>query len=456
MSYYYDKIIDRLKYNNVIYIKAGCGVGKSTFYREIFQKEERVMIVSHLKSIRDGVYNNNNFADKSKSNDDMLFDFTNVETINYIFDYSKIKKIIKEHGALPGKLIINWDTYQLIKENKGIKFLNQYVKCFDESHNIVTAANYRNKKKKGFEETLISSIIDRNTKNLLICSGTPQYEWALFDNVYTFEFLKEDTIKYNAVFDKCKTCFDVYMVNCNIKSKFEAAASFLVNYLLTNTNYKDFDKTILFTNVYNKYISHYMEQHKPDDLSVTYFNKENCDKKDESCLNIINNNILKDDIMVSTIFGSQGIEIKNDINSLLAIFVPGETTKTDIIQTIHRFRQVKNITMLFVDIPNFINDFKGEHEDKNIKNTIDALCNLTDYEGEKLRVHDNWQLSKALMKSNVNFNKQDVKLAYYYIKYYFNDRATFQRLQKFFTDNGVSFDFIETKKIDLYKKEEEL
>lgn len=246
------------------------------------------------------------------------------------------------------------------------------------------------------------------------------------------------------------------MVNCNIKSKFEAAASFLVNYLLTNTNYKDFDKTILFTNVYNKYISHYMEQHKPDDLSVTYFNKENCDKKDESCLNIINNNILKDDIMVSTIFGSQGIEIKNDINSLLAIFVPGETTKTDIIQTIHRFRQVKNITMLFVDIPNFINDFKGEHEDKNIKNTIDALCNLTDYEGEKLRVHDNWQLSKALMKSNVNFNKQDVKLAYYYIKYYFNDRATFQRLQKFFTDNGVSFDFIETKKIDLYKKEEEL
>ena len=77
------------------------------------------------------------------------------------------------------------------------------------------------------------------------------------------------------------------------------------------------------------------------------------------------------------------IEIKNDVNSLLAIFVPGETTKTDIIQTIHRFRQVKNITMLFVDIPNFINDFKDEHEDKNIKNTIDALCNLTDYEREK-------------------------------------------------------------------------
>ena len=456
LSYYYDKIIDRLKYNNVIYIKAGCGVGKSTFYREIFQKEERVMIVSHLKSIRDGVYNNNNFADTDKSNDDMLFDITNVETINYIFDYSKIKKLIKEHEALPGKLIINWDTYQLIKENYGIKFLNQYVKCFDESHNIVTAANYRNKKKKGFEETLISSIIDRNTKNLLICSGTPQYEWALFDNVYTFEFLKEDTIKYNAVFDMCKNCFDVYKENCNIKSKFEAAASFLVNYLLTNTNYKDFDKTILFTNVYNKYISHYMEQHKPDDLSVTYFNKENCDKKDESCLNIINNNILKDDIMVSTIFGSQGIEIKNDINSLLAIFVPGETTKTDIIQTIHRFRQVKNITMLFVDIPNFINDFKGDHEDKNIKNTIDALCNLTDYEREKLRVHDNWQLSKALMKSNVNFDKQDVKLAYYYIKYYFNDRASFQRLQKFFTDNDVAFDVLETKKIDLYKKEEEL
>lgn len=459
LSYYHDRILNRLKYNNVVYIKAGCGVGKSSFYRKVFQTQKKVMIISHLNSIRDGVYNSKNFTgDETLENfifDDKSNDVTS--QINYIFEYKDIKKKLNNRtdDGLPNKMIINWDTYQLIKENYGIKKVNEYIKCIDESHNIVTTANYRNRASKirRQKEGVISCIVDKNTTNLILCSGTPQYEWMLFDNVYSFEFLKEDTIKYEVVFDKCKDFLDNnYKVDKGENKdmpKGEKYSSFIAQYLINNSQYQLFDKTILFTNVYNKSLPHYMDQHKPQNLSVTYFNKQNCDKKEMSCSEIINNNILNSDIMISTIFGSQGIEIKNDIDNLLAIFIPDEITKTDFIQTIHRFRNVKKIKILFLDIPNII----PNADEQQIKNAIDALCNLTEEERIILGKSQNKQLSQVLMKNNINFSNKDVQIAYLFRKFVGTDNCSCTKLKKFFGENNIDFKIITTTKIQVPQNE---
>lgn len=448
LSYYFNRIIEQLKYNKVVYIKAGCGVGKSSFYRKVFQASNRVMIISHLNSIRDGVYNSKNFV-SNDSLETVLFDnHSGMETtFNYIFEYKDIKKKIREHTQLPNKMIINWDTYQLIKENYGIDTVNKYIKCVDESHNLITTANYRNKASKirRQKEGVISSIVDKDTANLILCSGTPQYEWMLFDKVYSFEFLKEDPIKYEVVFDKCKDYIkNTYKPNEDA-GKTETISSFIAQYLLNNSQYQMFDRTILFSNVYNKTLPHYISQHKPQTLSVTYFNKANCDKKETSCGDIIENNILNSDIMVSTIFGSQGIEIKNNIDTLLAIFIPDEISKTDFIQTIHRFRNVKNIKILFLDVPNVI----PEADQQQIKNAIDALCNLSESERNTLGKYKNQQLTQVLMKNNINFQKKDVQIAYLYRKFIETDNCSFSKLKKFFEKNNVDFEVKITDEIQV-------
>ena len=97
---------------------------------------------------------------------------------------NEVNKMIKENKKLPNKLVVNWESFQILCEN--MRYNNElveYYKCFDEAHNIISSYNYRSK--------VIANIMKDNAfKHTIFCSGTPLGEQNLIDDCVKIEIKK--------------------------------------------------------------------------------------------------------------------------------------------------------------------------------------------------------------------------------------------------------------------------
>ena len=429
ISDYIDTILQRLQDHQNLYIKAGCGTGKSTFYRTLLElPDENVCIICHLNSIIDGVYGERNTNKKDKKKIDFipnacddLFDISNDSILkNFNFDAQKVNMIIKQHNELPGKMVISWNSYQKLLEAGYDYTLDKYIKCFDESHNLIEQLNFRNSKTKKQKQGLISCILDPrwNFRNTIFCSGTPQYEYEFLPDMWKIEFLKKDPVHYSMeyakIFSKCKF---------SNSSNYQAANIF-INWFIQKDfiHNKAFDKILLFSNKLHKHLS---EGFELKGMDICDFSKEHKDTMEAQTL--IHNKNLNQHVFFSTIYGGQGIEIKNDIENLLCIFMKGDATRTDIIQAVHRFRNVKNIHIIIVETE----PLPLSRED-TLKTCTEQILEALKDLPTQYRKEPNYFATKALFRDNVDFIYLDVLLAMKFYNYKNTEYVEYERIHELF------------------------
>ena len=429
ISDYIDTILQRLQDHQNLYIKAGCGTGKSTFYRTLLElPDENVCIICHLNSIIDGVYGERNTNKKDKKKIDFipnacddLFDISNDSILkNFNFDAQKVNMIIKQHNELPGKMVISWNSYQKLLEAGYDYTLDKYIKCFDESHNLIEQLNFRNSKTKKQKQGLISCILDPrwNFKNTIFCSGTPQYEYEFLPDMWKMEFLKKDPVHYSMEYAKI---FSKYKFS---NSSNYQAANIFINWFIQKDfiHNKAFDKILLFSNKLHKHLS---EGFELKGMDICDFSKERKDTMEAQTL--IHNKNLNQRVFFSTIYGGQGIEIKNDIENLLCIFMKGDATRTDIIQAVHRFRNVKNIHIIIVETE----PLPLSRED-TLKTCTEQILEALKDLPTQYRKEPNYFATKALFRDNVDFIYLDVLLAMKFYNYKNTEYVEYERIHELF------------------------
>lgn len=427
ISDYMDIILQRLQEHQNLYIKAGCGTGKSTFYRTLLElNTENVCIVCHLNSIIDGVYGERNSKKSNKTNYipnfcDDLFDISNDAILkNFNANADKVNLWIKNRNDLPGKMVISWNSYQKLLE-AGYDFaLDSYIKCFDESHNLIEQLNFRNNKTPKQKQGLISCLLDPrwNFRNTIFCSGTPQYEYEFLQDMWKIEFLKKDPVKYSMEYAKI---FSNYRFS---KSNNYQAANIFINWFIQKDfiHNNSFDKILLFSNKLHKHISDGFEIKGMD---VCDFSKEHKDTLESKSL--IHNKNLNQRVFFSTIYGGQGIEIKNNIENLLCIFMKGDATRTDIIQAVHRFRNVKSIHIIIVET-----DPLPLNREDTLKTCNEQILNALKDLPEEYRKNPNYFATKALFRDNIDFIYLDVLLALKFYNYKDTEYIEYDKLKDLF------------------------
>ena len=434
ISDYYDTIIRKLSEHKNVYIKAGCGVGKSTFFRTLIEKEDKVCIVCHLNSIKEGVYGKRQKSNTDFNDIEKLFgsDYTLDTLKNYLVGPDKINAWINANiSDIDKKIVVSWDGYQKLLENGYDKILDSYVKCLDESHNLVDTLKYRNKTE-GFgrkslskKEGTISALTNPkyNFRKTIFCSGTPQNEFQLFKDVYKFEFLKEDPINYTWEY------VQINAENCEGRGVRNKGINAFIEWFNTQNfiSSPKFGKILIYNDYYNSGIT--------DSLSVN--NVDFCNFKREVCKDgnyytsqILYNNNLINKLMVSTVYGSQGIEIKNNIDNLLCIFIQSDITKTDIIQAIHRFRNVKNVHSIIVELtPTLEEDIRIS---STMKDALKTLENISPELKKELQENKNYFATRLLLKDNTGYTDHDILLAGLYYNYLEQEKVNYAYICKWF------------------------
>lgn len=417
LSDHLDTILQRLQEHRNLYIKAGCGTGKSTFYKNLLElKGKNVCIVCHLNSIIDGVYGERT---SKVSNSDDIFDISNDSIIqNFNADAATVNTWIKSNAQLPGKMVISWNSYQKLLEAKYDTVLADYIKCFDESHNLIEQLDFRNNAAKG-KQGLISCLLDPrwHFKNTIFCSGTPQYEYEFMEDMWKIEFLKKDPVKYSMqyikIFSNCKFA----------RSANYQAANLFINWFLKKDFIHDtsIDKILLFSNKLHKHLAEGFEMKGVD---ICDFSKDNKDTMESQAL--IHNKNLNQRVFFSTIYGGQGIEIKNDIENLLCVFMKGDATRTDIIQAVHRFRSVKKIHIIIVETDPL--PLTKEDTLKPAQAILRALGESDEYKKKQ-----NYFATKTLFRNNIGYESHDIKLAQKFHDYKKNEYVEYETIKDMFS-----------------------
>ena len=424
---YYDNIISKLNEHQNVYIKAGCGVGKSTFFRTLIEKEKKVCIVCHLNSIKEGVYGKREQEQAQHSEMDImqnLFEPNFQEEVrNYLVPPEMINMwIATKSRFINDKMVVSWDGYQRLIENGYAKVLDDYIKCIDESHNIVAALNYRNRKSSKKQEGTISALA--NTKyhfgKTIFCTGTPQNEYQLYQDIYKFEFQKKDPVKYT---------WEYFKIGAQVSGRgsCEKGAKALYKWFTKYVDVNAYDRIMVYTNTFSGYFTDYLRKNGTYDFC--YFCRDNSDMGDQSCGNILFANDLQEEIIVSTVYGSQGIEIKNRIEKLLCVFVTEGTTRTDIIQTIHRFRNIENVHSVICEIhPQGI----PEKDLREFSKAVGELRSIPEDKRELLKSNKNYFATKTLMRDNVGYGNNDIVLAELYYNYLQSESLTLEKAREWF------------------------
>lgn len=341
---YYDTIIGHLKEQSV-YVKAGCGVGKSTLYRKIYQREDKVIIVCHLNSIRDGVYNKDGMSKQ-------------------ILMTKEVGNIIFNDEELPNKMIINWNSYQLLLIDPQYKSkLNDYVKCIDEAHNLILTLSYRS--------AVVFDLLRHQQPHTLYCSATPLGETALLDNIYTLEFTKDiqKKVQYAMLAPIGFSRQDKSLEEVEEYTKVDYVATIIqyIKHIKSEAPHK-YDSIAIYDNRnYNVYKDAFptdvevLSRTRRDEEDEYYWDDKMSTEDKQPISLILDNNVQKQHILSSTVYGTQGIEIKQrlvdvsfrnfeyrTIDNLLVIIPLRGALTSEVEQFINRFRTATNVHVLFV------------------------------------------------------------------------------------------------------------
>ena len=330
-DYYYDNI----------YIKADCGSGKSVFFKNIIKSVDKCIIVVHLNSIKEGVYKE--VLEKEIS--DLVIPTTH-----------ELKKLIAEK-SLPNKMVLGWDQLKLLCQ-KSID-ISDYLKLFDEIHNVISTFNYRNK-------TIWPIVKNQELQhNCIIVSATNCGEHSIFcSDCYKFQFNKKPVyeLTYSMLLDSNPNTDEK-------KSAFNTINDIIGKWKIADKQISS-RKIIIFDNMnHAKYARKWTS-----DLAL-HFCKEN--KKNDDVQDLLKTNMLKKQLFITTTYGLEGIEIKNEIDNLF-VFVPlyeNNITSVDIEQLINRFRNIKKtVRVIFVPSKGLGNkQQESPLIDKQIKKFIDEL-----------------------------------------------------------------------------------
>lgn len=357
-----DLFSDESDYYDNIYIKADCGSGKSVFFKNIIKSVNKCIIVVHLNSIKEGVYK----EVLKKEISDLVIPTTH-----------ELKKLIAEK-SLPNKMVLGWDQLKLLCQ-KSID-ISDYLKLFDEIHNVISTFNYRNK-------TIWPIVQNQGLQhNCIIVSATNCGEHSIFcSDCYKFQFNKKPV--YELTFSM--------LLDSNTNTDEKKSAFNTINDIIGKWKIADKQissrKIIIFDNM-----NHAKFARKWTSDLALHFCKEN--KKNGDVQDLLKTNILKKQLFITTTYGLEGIEIKNEIDNLF-VFVPlyeNNITSVDIEQLINRFRNIKKtVRVIFVPSKGLGNkQQESPLIDKQIKKFIDGL--VKDMQNSDFVNQEEYFLSKRL------------------------------------------------------------
>lgn len=373
-TYYYD-ILSHVKSNGNVYIQAGCGLGKSYFFKNLFKQEEKVIIVCHLNSIKDSVYA------AEITNEDVVIP-TNSDIDRYI-----------ETGNLPNKLLVGWNQMQklcLSLRNPYNKIdLREYYKCFDEIHNIITTMGYRH--------SVIYDIVGcPQVQDKCICvTATSCGEFSIFcPNAYKFKFNKEKKYQqkiYYAAYDR------LAKEGITEKANIYQTVNNLIETCLTN----QFDAVVVFDNKnHAEFARHWGNE-------ALHYYKGN--RNEPEVVELQKTNTLKHKIFITTTYGTEGIEIKNELKKVAFIIPLNGITDVIVEQLVNRFRNKEVVNIIFVG-DNKTDDMAVSKEyDGLVLNIINEI-KQNNPEYQKWLENENYYLSAWLYWNNTDLDNEKLDL----------------------------------------------
>lgn len=325
----YADIMGHISKARNIHLVADCGTGKSEFMRRVLLREKKVVIVCHLKAIKEGVYER--YEDVAP----------------YITEGSHIGDIMRRGESLPSKMVVTWEVMARIISNDNYRAaLGEYISLWDESHNLVTALCYR------YE--VIYKLTAYSFVRTIFCTATPAGEDGLLGNDVVrmrVRSCKKATVGFSLV----------NMVDSSGAMRVSSAEAHYVPTLvsLIKDRYEDYDSICILDN----------RNHAELSQCFPSFSTDFCrDRRDET-LNrqATDDNVIARKVFITTTYGTQGIELKgreeidgydpetlffttatNDIRKVCCIFPVWGVTRTDVIQTINRFRRATEVDVIFL------------------------------------------------------------------------------------------------------------
>ena len=389
-----------------VYIQADCGTGKSYFFRELLDDNEidKVIIVCHLNSIKDSVY-----ADEISNE--------NVD----IPSSTDIRKYCRA-GKLPDKMIIGWNQLKELSKFSDKIDLSDYVKCFDEIHNIVATLSYRH--------SVIYDIVRwKELQKKCICvSATPCGEFSLFC---------PDSVKYS--FKKApKYSLNTYSYNPKLLEDETGRMNILPEMIRIIGDFGfngGYDKIVVFDNVRHPEIYHAWR------TEALHYCKDM--RKDKHVIDLQKTNNLKEKVFVTTTYGTEGIEIKNNVNKVLFIIpLRSSVTKTVVTQLLNRFRNMKHADIIFIGTGS--NNLRLFEEDGPVLTIINEIKqNNPDFMEWKEK--ENYYLSAWMYWKNTDLDNEKLdlfpKLVMLYHNYLLNQSLTQYNIHNFYPDIKYS-DFL--------------
>lgn len=380
LSKYRDVILSRVKFGRPVYLKSGCGTGKSVFFKSLLVDDGvKVCIVSHLKSIRDSVY-----AGYEK----------------YILTTAKAAEMLNNHEytAILGqfnKLICVWDTYKLLIEDEVMNgLISGYLKCFDECHNLVNSWGYRS--------DAISSIVNNLTHNSIYCTATPLGEEQLIPDLYKIEVVKglQKKIVYHLVEPKYGSDAELTEIIKHMDTVGTVTSLIESIRLCGYSHFTIYDNVnhYAYKEYYQDFAMHFSRVEK-NQSEIERAAREEFQMMDEykelreTDLLLLKNTLGKF-IWITTTAGIEGIEIKNEVDRVAVIVVLNGATCGDVEQLLNRWRCVKNIDVFLVmDGSSFVRENDNDFYNTLSSRLIDSAL--------KSRVEEDLRNENWLIKHNM-------------------------------------------------------
>jgi len=370
-NYYYD-IIGHIRNNQNVYIQAGCGLGKSFFFKKLFENEEKVIIVCHLNSIKDSVYA------AEIANEDVVIPTNN-----------DIKKYI-ETGVIPDKLLLGWNQMQLLCKSLINPYnkidIRDHIKCFDEIHNVITTMGYRH--------SVIYDIIgcEKIQQKCICVTATSCGEFSIFcKDAFKYKFNKAKNYSINYYY----ASFDMLGGGAS-PNIYET-----INGLVRSCLDMNYDKIVIFDNLYHADLA----RHWGDDCLHYYKGNRNEIEVEE----LQRTNNLKHKILVTTTYGTEGIEIKNKINRIVFIIPLHGVTDVIVEQLINRFRNKREVDVIFIGTKDTNDTMFDKKYDALVMNIINEI-QQNNPEYMKWREDENYYLSAWLYWNNTKLDNEKLDL----------------------------------------------
>ncbi len=382
-----------------VYIQADCGTGKSYFFKNLLDDVnlDKVIIICHLNSIKESVYR------AEISNDDVI-----------IPSSKEIRKFCKT-GNLPNKMLIGWPQLaELYKFSDKID-LSDYVKCFDEIHNIITTLSYRH-------NAIYDIVRWKELQTRCICvSATSCGESYIFcRDCVKYSFKKNPRYELKTYLYKPYNLLDE-------DGKLDILDG--INKIIGNFGYRgEYDKIVVFDNVRHQEIYHKWR------TEALHYCKDQ--RNDEEVVELQNTNNLKHKLFVTTTYGTEGIEIKNDLNKVLFIIpLRYGVTYAVVTQIINRFRKMKHADVIFMATG--YNNMMYYDEDGPVMTIVNEIKqNNPDFLEWKEK--ENYYLSSWMYWKNTDLDNEKLdlfpKLVMLYHNYMLNQTITEYNIYNFFPD----------------------